>query len=179
MINVDRVAIEITGAGFPATTIHGDRGQDLREEALESFKSGKTRCLVATDVCARGVDIKDMDYVINYDLPEDKSSFIQRCGRTGRSHNGVAVSFYCEAYDNNMAQIIDSIIQDAGQESPAFLRSNVTHSDYVYEPREQVQSYSRREADPSPIDSGRYSQNVSPDLEEQQIPDDNVDEEWN
>jgi superfamily II DNA/RNA helicase len=178
-INVDRVAIDITGAGFPATTIHGDRGQDLREEALASFKSGKTRCLVATDVCARGVDIKDMDYVINYDLPEDKASFIQRCGRTGRSHNGVAVSFYCEGYDKNMAHIIDSIIQDAGQESPAFLRSNVTDSDYVYEPREQVQSYSHREAGPSPIDSGRYSQNVSPDVEEQQIPDDNVDEEWN
>uniref|UniRef100_A0A914NZK3 RNA helicase n=1 Tax=Panagrolaimus davidi TaxID=227884 RepID=A0A914NZK3_9BILA len=71
-INTDRVAIELTSNQFPATTIHGDRGQHLREEALASFRSGKTKCLVATDVCARGVDIKEMDHVINYDLPSEE-----------------------------------------------------------------------------------------------------------
>uniref|UniRef100_A0A914PWH8 RNA helicase n=1 Tax=Panagrolaimus davidi TaxID=227884 RepID=A0A914PWH8_9BILA len=131
-VNTDRVAIECTTNGFPATTIHGDRGQHLREEALNSFRSGKTRCLVATDVCARGVDIKEMDHVINFDLPTDKDGFIQRSGRTGRTHKGYAMSFYYENDDKSMATEIARIISQNGQESPAFLDSYVQESDYNF-----------------------------------------------
>uniref|UniRef100_A0AC34FDE3 RNA helicase n=1 Tax=Panagrolaimus sp. ES5 TaxID=591445 RepID=A0AC34FDE3_9BILA len=131
-VNTDRVAVELTSAGFPATTIHGDRGQHLREEALRFFRSGKTRCLVATDVCARGVDIKEMDHVINFELPTDKDGFIQRSGRTGRTHNGTAMSFYLESDDRSIATDIARIIQQNDQEAPGFLDSYVTESDYNF-----------------------------------------------
>jgi superfamily II DNA/RNA helicase len=131
-INTDRVAIELTSNQFPATTIHGDRGQHLREEALSSFRSGKTKCLVATDVCARGVDIKEMDHVINYDLPSEEDNFVQRCGRTGRVKNGVAMSFYLEDEDCSHSSTIAHIIQSNGQTPPEFLLSSVSSSDYNF-----------------------------------------------
>uniref|UniRef100_A0A914PDX0 RNA helicase n=1 Tax=Panagrolaimus davidi TaxID=227884 RepID=A0A914PDX0_9BILA len=133
-VNVDRVAIDITGGGFPATTIHGDRAQDLREEAYNQFRTGKARVLVATDVCARGVDIYDMQYVINYDLPKDdvKTTFLQRCGRTGRIHGGTATSFYCEGEDRFIADILIQVIDAAGQTVPEFLQTSVKEADYKY-----------------------------------------------
>uniref|UniRef100_A0A914Y145 RNA helicase n=1 Tax=Panagrolaimus superbus TaxID=310955 RepID=A0A914Y145_9BILA len=170
--NTDRVAVECTKGGFPATTIHGDRGQHLREEALQSFRSGKTRCLVATDVCARGVDIKEMDHVINYELPTDKEGFIQRSGRTGRTHNGTAMSFYFEGDDRSMAAEIAKIIQQNGQEAPGFLSSYVNESDYNFglgseaaEPKENQnndKSYSNNENGYNQSSSNGYGNSTTP-----------------
>uniref|UniRef100_A0AC35FRR2 RNA helicase n=1 Tax=Panagrolaimus sp. PS1159 TaxID=55785 RepID=A0AC35FRR2_9BILA len=108
--------------------------QDLREEAYNTFRSGKARVLVATDVCARGVDIYDMQYVINYDLPKDdvKSAFLQRCGRTGRIHGGIATSFYCEGEDRFIAEILIQVVNEAGQTVPEFLQTSVTEADFKY-----------------------------------------------
>ena len=79
-----------------------------------------------------------MDHVIHYDLPTDKDGFIQRSGRTGRVKNGVAMSFYLEDENRQMAAEIASVIKENGQEPPAFLMDNVQQSDYNFgEPEDE------------------------------------------
>jgi ATP-dependent RNA helicase RhlE len=95
----DKLAEELTEAGLPATAIHGDITQAKRTKALKQFKEGKYRVLVATDVAGRGLDIKDMDYVINYELPSVAEDYVHRIGRTGRAgKKGLAISLV-SAYD--------------------------------------------------------------------------------
>ncbi len=95
----DKLAEELTEAGLPATAIHGDITQAKRTKALQQFKEGKYRVLVATDVAGRGLDIKDMDYVINFELPSVAEDYVHRIGRTGRAgKKGLAVSLV-SAYD--------------------------------------------------------------------------------
>ena len=72
---------------FPVTSIHGDRTQSEREEALRSFRAGHTPILVATAVAARGLDIPHVKHVINFDLPGDVEEYVHRIGRTGRMGN--------------------------------------------------------------------------------------------
>ncbi|WZZ52051.1 hypothetical protein YC2023_052158 [Brassica napus] len=82
---------------FPATSIHGDKTQQEREVALESFKSGRTPIMVATDVAARGLDIPHVAQVVNFDLPNDIHDFVHRSLRTGREgKSGVATTFFNE-----------------------------------------------------------------------------------
>ncbi len=95
----DNIAKELTAAGLPAIAIHGDITQAKRTKALAQFKEGKFRVLVATDVAGRGLDIKDMDYVINYELPSVPEDYVHRIGRTGRAgKKGLAISLV-SAYD--------------------------------------------------------------------------------
>jgi ATP-dependent RNA helicase RhlE len=95
----DKLAKELTAAGLPAAAIHGDITQAKRTKALQQFKEGKFRVLVATDVAGRGLDIKDMDYVVNYELPSVAEDYVHRIGRTGRAgKKGLAVSLV-SAYD--------------------------------------------------------------------------------
>jgi ATP-dependent RNA helicase RhlE len=76
-----------------ATAIHGDRTQPERERALEMFKSGEVRVLVATDVAARGLDIEALPVVVNYEIPYDPEDYVHRIGRTGRAGmEGIAIS---------------------------------------------------------------------------------------
>jgi len=84
----------IKGMGGSAAEIHSDRTLAQRREALEGFKSGKYRILVATDIAARGIDVIGIELIINYDLPEDAENYVHRIGRTGRAgHEGHAISF--------------------------------------------------------------------------------------
>ena len=81
-------------AGYPAEAIHSDRSQAQRRRALENFASGKTGILVATDVLARGIDVSEVEYVVNFDLPEQAEDYVHRIGRTGRAGQaGFAISF--------------------------------------------------------------------------------------
>jgi len=90
----DRVARRLTVSGHSATTIHGDRSQAQRNEALRSFTQGRHRVLVATDVAARGIDVPHIAHVVNYDMPKVAEDFVHRIGRTGRAHQkGVASTF--------------------------------------------------------------------------------------
>lgn len=83
---------------FQAASIHGDRSQADREEALSAFKLNRVQILVATDVAARGLDIPDVSLVINYDTPQNIEDYVHRIGRTGRAGNtGVAISFINES----------------------------------------------------------------------------------
>jgi superfamily II DNA/RNA helicase len=89
-----RLARNLEQAGFKATALHGDKSQDERLKALDAFKKGEVDLLVATDVAARGLDIKDVPCVFNYDIPFNAEDYIHRIGRTGRAGaSGIAVSF--------------------------------------------------------------------------------------
>ncbi|OHU88531.1 MULTISPECIES: DEAD/DEAH box helicase [Pseudoalteromonas] len=89
----DSLAKELNKDGLATLAIHGDKSQGARDKALEQFKSGKTRVLVATDVAARGLDIVDLDYVINAELPYVAEDYVHRIGRTGRAgKTGYAMS---------------------------------------------------------------------------------------
>ncbi|KAK9125658.1 hypothetical protein Scep_014504 [Stephania cephalantha] len=107
--------------GFPATTIHGDRSQQEREQALRSFKSGTTPILVATDVAARGLDIPHVAHVVNFDLPNDIDDYVHRIGRTGRAgKTGLATAFFNEN-NSSLARALADLMQESNQEVPAWL----------------------------------------------------------
>ena len=90
----DRIARILNKAGVPAAAIHGNKSQNARVAALESFKAGKIKALVATDIAARGIDISELSHVFNYDLPEVAETYVHRIGRTARAgQSGFAVSF--------------------------------------------------------------------------------------
>jgi ATP-dependent RNA helicase RhlE len=89
-----KICRDLKNAGIPATEIHSNRTQGQRKEALEGFKVGKYRVLVATDIASRGIDVKGIEVVINYDLPESAEDYVHRIGRTGRAGaTGKAISF--------------------------------------------------------------------------------------
>ena len=90
----DKIAKDLTKQGIPAAAIHGNKSQTARVTALEDFKAGKTRVLVATDIAARGIDISELSHVFNYDLPEVPETYVHRIGRTARAGaDGTAISF--------------------------------------------------------------------------------------
>jgi len=107
--------------GFEATSIHGDRTQGERENALRNFRSSRTPILVATDVCARGLDIPNVQHVINYDMPQNIDDYVHRIGRTGRAGNtGYATGFLNEKNSNIVPDLLE-ILHEANQEVPAWL----------------------------------------------------------
>lgn len=84
-IKVDELAEVLKKAGFQAEGLHGDMSQHLRDVAMGRFRNGSTNILIATDVAARGIDVDDVEVVINYDLPQDNEYYVHRIGRTGRA----------------------------------------------------------------------------------------------
>ncbi|XP_070496293.1 ATP-dependent RNA helicase bel isoform X2 [Chironomus tepperi] len=105
----------------PVTSIHGDRSQREREDALKCFRSGDCPILVATAVAARGLDIPHVKHVINYDLPSDVEEYVHRIGRTGRMGNlGIATSFFNEKNRNIVSDLVELLIE-TNQELPSFL----------------------------------------------------------
>jgi ATP-dependent RNA helicase RhlE len=102
----DRLAQKLSRAGHAATQIHGDRTQSQRNSALRSFTEGRHRILVATDVAARGIDVKNIAHVVNYDMPKQAEDFVHRVGRTGRaSLRGVASTFAMPDERNDLKKI--------------------------------------------------------------------------
>lgn len=92
----DELTAYLTSHGFDAQGLHGDMKQQQRTQVLSGFKSARTSILVATDVAARGIDVENVDFVINYDLPQDPEYYIHRIGRTGRAgKSGTALSLCC------------------------------------------------------------------------------------
>lgn len=90
----DKIARILSKAGIVSAAIHGNKSQNARQRALSSFKSNETRVLIATDIAARGIDIDQLELVINYDLPDVAETYVHRIGRTGRAgNNGTAFSF--------------------------------------------------------------------------------------
>ncbi|XP_050426124.1 ATP-dependent RNA helicase vasa-like [Adelges cooleyi] len=120
--NADFIAAYLSDQNYPTTSIHGDREQPERELALRDFKTKKMKILVATSVAARGLDIKGVTTVINYDLPKNVDEYVHRIGRTGRLGNaGKAISFFDPDQDRPLAPELRRILEQAGQEIPDWL----------------------------------------------------------
>ncbi|HEY0784785.1 MAG TPA: DEAD/DEAH box helicase [Acidobacteriaceae bacterium] len=97
----DRIAMRLSKGGVEAARIHGDRTQAQRNAALRSFSMGQQRVLVATDVAARGIDVKHVAHVVNYDMPKEAEDFVHRVGRTGRAGSGGVASTFTTAGERN------------------------------------------------------------------------------
>lgn len=107
----DRITADLTANGIEAIAIHGDKSQDVRHKALDKFKSGKVRALVATDIAARGIDIDGISHVINYGIPEEAEVYVHRIGRTARAGaEGDAISF-CSAEERSALRSIERLIK--------------------------------------------------------------------
>jgi ATP-dependent RNA helicase RhlE len=92
----DAVVVKLNKNGIAAKALHSDKSQGARTEALNTFKSGKLRVLVATDLASRGIDIQFLPFVINYELPRSPKDYIHRIGRTGRAESaGQAIALIC------------------------------------------------------------------------------------
>jgi len=105
-VRAERVAKALERVNITAATIHGEKDQKDRTDVMNRFKSGEMNILIATDVSARGIDIADVHYVINYDLPEKSENYVHRVGRTGRgTKKGIAISF-CSTEEKNRLEDI-------------------------------------------------------------------------
>ncbi|KAI5715805.1 hypothetical protein M8J77_022715 [Diaphorina citri] len=122
--NADFIACYLCETEIATTSIHGSRLQSQREQAIHDFKTKKMKVLVATAVASRGLDIKGIRHVINYDLPQEIDEYVHRIGRTGRVGNkGRATSFYDPDQDGAIAKDLVRILEQAGQPVPEFLKS--------------------------------------------------------
>ena len=102
----NRLADYLTKEGIPNAKIHGNRSQAQRTEALEGFKSGRYRCLVATDIVARGIDVEQLEHVVNFDVPHLPEDYIHRVGRTARADaTGDAFTFVSQEEEGDLSQI--------------------------------------------------------------------------
>jgi len=107
----NRVAEHLVKNGTKADAIHGNKSQNARQRALESFRSGNVRVLVATDIAARGIDIDDISHVVNFELPNEPESYVHRIGRTARAGGaGIAISF-CDPSEREYLRDIERLIR--------------------------------------------------------------------
>jgi ATP-dependent RNA helicase RhlE len=107
----DRVVKDLERSGIVAEAIHGNKSQNARQRALSGFKAGKIHVLVATDIAARGIDIDELAFVVNYDLPNESETYVHRIGRTGRAGlSGHSISF-CDGEERAYLRDIERLIQ--------------------------------------------------------------------
>ncbi|CAO2177039.1 unnamed protein product [Urochloa humidicola] len=141
---------------FGASAIHGDKSQSEREKVLNHFRSGRSPILVATDVAARGLDIKDIRVVINYDFPTGVEDYVHRIGRTGRAGaTGVAYTFFCDQ-DSKYAADLIKILEGAKQKVPRDLEDMASRGGGRGRKRNRWATRSDRGGSRSELDS-RYS----------------------
>lgn len=136
-VRAERVSKAMERVGIVAETIHSDKPQEERERSMNRFRSGDLKVLVATDVSARGIDIPEVEYVINYDLPEAPDHYVHRVGRTGRgTRKGQALSF-CSEEEKELLSNIETRL------GKAIRRMDISRSDYS----ETIKSSEEHEAD--------------------------------
>jgi ATP-dependent RNA helicase RhlE len=123
-VRVERIVAAMARVTVNSEALHGGIEQNDRFAILDRFRSGENNVLITTDVACRGIDIPDMDYVVNYDLPDNPENYVHRCGRTGRGNKrGQALSFCSK--DENL--LLDAIESYTGEEVQRF---NITSDDY-------------------------------------------------
>jgi len=152
-----RLTRHLQKEGISADAIHGDKNQQQRTEALENFKSGATRVLVATDVAARGLDVDDLPYVVNFELPTTPEDYIHRIGRTGRAgKSGTAVSLVAPEETPRLSAIERLIKLKIPQETVPGFAPDATDSDHS--PRRPARHTAER---PSPRGSRSHAPHAS------------------
>jgi ATP-dependent RNA helicase RhlE len=128
----DKIAKFLQKSNITAESIHGDKSQNNRQRALSNFKSNLTKVLVATDIAARGIDIDELEYVINYDIPNESETYVHRIGRTGRAGaNGTAYSF-CNYEEKSYLKDIEKLI---GKSIPVVADHAYPMQVFVVEPK--------------------------------------------
>lgn len=105
----DKIARILCKAGIGSEAIHGNKSQNARQKALSNFKSHKTRVLIATDIAARGIDVNQLETVINYDLPDVPETYVHRIGRTGRAGNSGKAYTFCSQDERPMLKDIQKL----------------------------------------------------------------------
>lgn len=106
----DKLVKQLSKTGIGAAAIHGNKSQNARQRALDDFKSSRIKVLIATDIAARGIDIDELPFVVNYELPNVPETYVHRIGRTGRAGaNGIAVSF-CDTEERDDLKNIQKLI---------------------------------------------------------------------
>jgi ATP-dependent RNA helicase RhlE len=119
----DKVATHLERAGHQAEAIHGNKSQNTRQRALELFRTGRARILVATDIAARGIDIDDVSHVINYELPDVAENYVHRIGRTARAGSGGTAIAFCDPAERQSLKAIERLVKQeltnaGGQKRP-------------------------------------------------------------
>lgn len=107
----DKVAKALVNAGIPAQAIHGNKSQQARQAALNSFKARHTRVLIATDIASRGIDVPELSHVINFDLPNVPETYVHRIGRTGRAGLGGRAVSFCDHEERKYLRDIQALIR--------------------------------------------------------------------
>ncbi len=131
---VDELEAFLIGEGFNAVSIHGDKTQQQREEALRAFKTCEKNILIATAVAARGLDVHNVKIVVNYDLPNNIEEYVHRIGRTGRAGmTGVAISFYNDK-NRNISNGLQALMSETSQNIPKFLtkKSSSVENNFLF-----------------------------------------------
>jgi ATP-dependent RNA helicase RhlE len=107
----DRVVKGLSRGSIHAEAIHGNKSQAARERALQRFKAGSIRVLVATDIAARGIDVDSISHVVNYELPEVAETYVHRIGRTARAGAAGAALSFCDATERPLLRDIERLIR--------------------------------------------------------------------
>ncbi len=125
-VRAERVAKAMGRVGIETLTIHGEKDQHDRAEVMKAFKAGACQLLIATDVSARGIDIPDVHYVLNYDLPDKAENYVHRVGRTGRGvKKGIAISFCSKEEKSRLEEIQEFLDQEIDV-------IEITETDYAF-----------------------------------------------
>jgi ATP-dependent RNA helicase RhlE len=107
----DRVCRSLMQGGFAATALHGNKAQNARVRALDAFRNGRVRVLVATDIAARGIDVPNISHVVNYELPNEPESYVHRIGRTARAGAGGSALSFCDRNERPHLQAIERLMR--------------------------------------------------------------------
>ena len=130
----DRIAKNLNNANIKADAIHGNKTQGARQRALENFKNGRLKVLVATDIAARGIDVDNLSHVINYDIPDIPETYVHRIGRTGRAgEDGIAYSF-CDREERGALKDIHKLIAKVipvVEEHPFKIKHSIQHHQHT------------------------------------------------
>ena len=111
-VRAERVAKAMERVDIKSLTMHSDKDHDERTKVMNAFKKGTTKILIATDINARGIDIPNVDYVVNYDLPEEPENYVHRVGRTGRGDKkGQAITF-CSSEEKPVLKVIETFLHN-------------------------------------------------------------------
>ena len=147
----DKLCIKLRKAGVRSAAIHGDKSQGARVSALNDFKDGSCRVLVATDIAARGLDIDDITHVVNFELPNEPETYVHRIGRTGRAgRDGTAISF-CDIDEKKYLRDIERVIK---KQVPVIEEHPFPMTVFVESKPKQKQSRPRRPFQPRQGGSG-------------------------
>ena len=107
----NRVAEQLASSGVAAAAIHGNKSQTARQAALDGFRNGRSRVLVATDIAARGIDIQAVTHIVNYDVPNTPETYVHRIGRTARAGASGAAILFCDATEQPFLRDIERLIR--------------------------------------------------------------------